>query len=135
MFVRSRSRFLCSFYMFGSVRFRFGKQNFDWLVLFGSCRTVKHRFGRSLTQGQPVLLSWAGSFLNTPNLILKIARNPAAYQKAVFALRSGSLFSLLFAIIAVPTTDTSLLVFVLSPKLHGNFWHLGTEPTTLWMAD
>ena len=31
-----RSRFLCTFYMFGSVRFWFGKQNFDWLVLFGS---------------------------------------------------------------------------------------------------
>ena len=43
-----RSRFLCAFYMFGSVRFRFGKQNFDWLVLFGSGRTVKHCFGRSL---------------------------------------------------------------------------------------
>ena len=34
--------------MFGSVRFRFGKQNFDWLVLFCSSRTVKHCFGRSL---------------------------------------------------------------------------------------
>ena len=43
-----RSRFLCAFYMFGSVRFRFGKQNFDWLVRFGSGRTVKHCFGRSL---------------------------------------------------------------------------------------
>ena len=30
-----RSRFLCAFYMFGSVRFQFGKQNFDWLVRFG----------------------------------------------------------------------------------------------------
>ena len=43
-----RSRFLCAFYMFGSVRFRFGKQNFNWLVLFGSGRTVKHCFGQSL---------------------------------------------------------------------------------------
>ena len=43
-----RSRFLCAFYMFGSVRFRFGKQNFNWLFLFGSGRTVKHCFGRSL---------------------------------------------------------------------------------------
>ena len=40
--------FFCTFYMFGSVRFRFGKQNFSWLVLFGSGRTVKHCFGRSL---------------------------------------------------------------------------------------
>ena len=124
---------MCFVFVFGSVRC--GSANRTVIDLFGSSRTVKHRFGRSLTQGQPVLLSWAGSFLNTPNLILKIARNPAAYQKAVFALRSRSLFSLLFAIIAVPTTDTSLLVFVLSPKLHGNFWHLGTEPTTFWTAD
>ena len=43
-----QSRFLCTFYMFGSVRFRFGKQNFDWLVLFGSGRTVKYWFGQSL---------------------------------------------------------------------------------------
>ena len=45
-----RSWFLCAFYMFGSVRFRFGKQNFNWLVLFGSGRTVKHCFGRSLVK-------------------------------------------------------------------------------------
>ena len=43
-----KPRFLCAFYMFGSVRFRFGKQNFGWLVLFGSGITVKHCFGRSL---------------------------------------------------------------------------------------
>ena len=43
-----RSRFLCAFYMFDSVRFRFGKQNFDWLVRFGLGRMVKHCFGRSL---------------------------------------------------------------------------------------
>ena len=36
---------------------RFGKQNFNWLVLFGSGRTVKHRFGRSLVE-QCVLISW-----------------------------------------------------------------------------
>ena len=36
--------------MFGSVRFRFGKQNFNWLVWFGSGWTVKHCFGRSLTR-------------------------------------------------------------------------------------
>ena len=36
-----RSRFLSAFYMFRSVRFSFGKQNFDW-QLFGSGRTVKH---------------------------------------------------------------------------------------------
>jgi len=47
--LRFRSRFLCGFYMFGSVRFRFGKQNFNWLVLFCSGRTVKHYFGRSLS--------------------------------------------------------------------------------------
>ena len=46
--IQFMSRFLCAFYMFGSVRFRFGKQNFDWLVLFGLGRTVKHCFGRSL---------------------------------------------------------------------------------------
>jgi hypothetical protein len=46
--LRFRSRFFCDFYIFGSVRFRFGKQNFNWLVLFGSGRTVKHCFGRSL---------------------------------------------------------------------------------------
>ena len=43
-----RSRFSGAFYMFGSVWFWFGKQIFDWLVLFGSGRTVKHCFGRSL---------------------------------------------------------------------------------------
>ena len=40
--------FFCTFYMFGSVRFWFGKQNFSWLVLFGSGRTVKHCFSRSI---------------------------------------------------------------------------------------
>ena len=34
--------------MFDLVRFRFGKQSFDLLVLFGSGRTVKHCFSRSL---------------------------------------------------------------------------------------
>ena len=46
--IQNRSRFLCAFYMFGSVRFWFGKHNFDWLVRFGSGRTVKYRFSRSL---------------------------------------------------------------------------------------
>ena len=43
-----RYRFLCAFYMFGSVWFWFGKQNFDCLALFGSGRRVQHCFGRSL---------------------------------------------------------------------------------------
>ena len=30
-----RSRFLCAFYMFGSVPFWFCKQNFDWMIRFG----------------------------------------------------------------------------------------------------
>ena len=45
--LKFRSRFLCAFYMFSSVPFPFRKQNFDWLVLFGSGRMVKHCFGRS----------------------------------------------------------------------------------------
>ena len=50
--------------MFGSVWFRFGKQNFNWLVLFGLGRTVKHCFGRSLMQWG-VHISWGRMhFLN-----------------------------------------------------------------------
>ena len=41
--------FTCSV-LFGSVRFQFWKQNFDQLVLFGSGRSVKHCFGRSLLE-------------------------------------------------------------------------------------
>ena len=37
--------------MFCSARFWFGKQNFDWLVLFCLGRTVKHHFGRSQLRG------------------------------------------------------------------------------------
>ena len=58
LFVRLlfRSRFLCAFYMFGSVRFQFGKQNFDWLVLFCSGRKIKYCFGRSLLFGSNKVL-------------------------------------------------------------------------------
>ena len=40
------SCFVCSV-LFGAVWF--GKHNFNWLVRFSSVRTVKHRFGRSLS--------------------------------------------------------------------------------------
>ena len=55
--------------MFGSVQFRFGKQNFDWLVLFGSGRTVKHCFGWSLSV-QAFLDFWDFRFNLVYNSIL-----------------------------------------------------------------
>ena len=38
---------------------RFGTQNFNWLVLFGSGRTVKHYFGRSLVRSSSF---WRNNF-------------------------------------------------------------------------
>ena len=35
-----RSRFLCTFYMFDSVPFWFGKQNYDWMARFGQNSTT-----------------------------------------------------------------------------------------------
>jgi len=66
-----RSRFLSAFQMFGSVRFRFGKLNFNWLVQFGSGRTLKHWFGRSLLQGsvRPKPLFWFRSDTETETQI------------------------------------------------------------------
>ena len=46
--LRFRYRCLSTFQRFGSVQFRFGKPNFNWLVRFGSGQTLKHWFGRSL---------------------------------------------------------------------------------------
>ena len=65
-----RTRFLCTFYMFGSVRFRFGKRNFNLLVLFGSGRTIKHCFGRSLSSPvTPMILSMISKY--TPKRLNK----------------------------------------------------------------
>ena len=66
-----RSRFLCAFYMFGSVRFWFGKQNFDWLALFGSGSRVQHCFGRSLVYmfSDP---TWKTVYLFCWNLIQRL---------------------------------------------------------------
>ena len=49
--------------MFGSVRFWFGKQNFDWLVWLGSGKTVKHCFGRSLLSWKHLYIFFLRYFL------------------------------------------------------------------------
>ena len=89
-----RSRFLWAFYMFGSVRFRFGKQNFHWLVLFGSGRTVKHCFGWSLIWSYVSYIVWPKpiqSWNSISFVHIKRALQFQSYLQIIYRHRKGIL--------------------------------------------